>query len=87
MSLPRPSEDVVVQRVGEDLVLVHLKTNEIFALNATGARFWELLAQGKSRDEIEASLLFEYDVSREELEREIDSIVSQLKRHKMLHAV
>lgn len=86
MSLPRPHPDVVYQRVGDDLVLVHLKTNEIFALNPTAARFWELLAEERSRAEIEATLLGEYDVTPEQLKREIDGILGELTRQKMLHA-
>ena len=41
---------------------MHLKTNQIFALNATGARFWELFAAGGTRPEIEATMLAEFDV-------------------------
>lgn len=86
MTLPRPHDDVVSQRVGEDLVLVHLKTNEIFALNETGARFWELLAADRSREEIEEAMLSEYDVSQEELIAEIDRILAELVRQDMLRA-
>jgi len=86
MSLPRPHPDVVHQRVGDDLVLVHLKTNEIFALNPTAARFWELLTEDKSRAEIEETMLAEYDVSREQLRGEIDGIIGDLSTQKMLRA-
>jgi hypothetical protein len=82
--LPRPHEDVVSERVGEDLVLVHLGTNEIFALNTTGARFWELMAQGESREQIESRLLDEYDVGPAELAREIDQLLSELTRQQMV---
>jgi hypothetical protein len=84
MALPRPHEDVVYEQVGDDLVLVHLGTNEIFALNATAARFWELLVQGASREEIETRMLAEYAVSREELTQEIDGIIAQLRRQQMV---
>jgi len=60
------------------VVLVHLKTNRIFSLSPTGARFWELLSDGRTRHEIEAELLEEYDVSREEVTAEIDSLVRML---------
>ena len=86
MTLPRPHDDVVSQRVGEDLVLVHLKTNEIFALNETGARFWDLLVANRSREEIEEAMLSEYDVSQEELIAEIDQILIDLVRQDMLRA-
>ena len=79
-SLPTVNPDVVSQRVGEDVVLVHLKTNQIFALNETGARFWELLVEGRSRTEIERALHEEFDVDHEPLRHEIDALVADLAR-------
>ena len=60
-------------------MLVHLKTNRIFSLSPTGARFWELLSDGKSRTEIEAALLREYEVTPEAVSAEIDSLVRRWK--------
>ena len=54
--LPVPSPDVVARRVDDEVVLVNLQTNRIFALNSTGARFWELLEGGADRVEIEETL-------------------------------
>jgi hypothetical protein len=79
MTLPRPNPDVVHQRVGEEVVLVHLETNQIYALNETGARFWELLSQGKTRPEIESLLLDEFEVEPSELAQEIDALLSELE--------
>ena len=42
--------------VDDEVVLVNLQTNRIFALNPTGARFWELLEGGAGRAEIEETL-------------------------------
>jgi hypothetical protein len=84
VTLPTPHEDVVSERVGDDLVLVHLGTNEIFALNPTGARFWELLVAGGSRDAIEQQLLSEYEVDPTALRAEIDSMLGELARHEMV---
>jgi hypothetical protein len=60
-------------------VLVHLKTNRIFSLSPTGARVWELLSDGMTRPEIEAELLGEYAVSRDQISAEIDSLVGMLQ--------
>ena len=76
---PQPNPDVVYQRVGEELVLVHLKTNQIYALNETGARFWELLCEGRSRPEIESQMLEEFDVEPGELASEIDALLVELE--------
>jgi len=77
-ALPAPNPDVVSRRVGDEVVLVHLKTNRIFSLSPTGARFWELLSVGQSRTEIEAALLREYDATPEAVATEIDSLVRTL---------
>ena len=78
-ALPAPSPDVVSRRLGDEVVLVHLKTNRIFSLSPTGARLWELLSDGMSRPEIERRLQEEYDVSRETVGTEIDSLVTMLE--------
>ena len=41
-----PDPEVVTQRVEGETVLVHLETNEIYALNPTASRAWDLLATG-----------------------------------------
>ena len=84
-SLPSPNPDVASRRLGDEVVLVHLKTNRIFSLSPTGARFWELLSDGRTRPEIEAELLEEYDVSREEVTAEIDSLVRMLRTEDLVH--
>lgn len=81
-----PSPDVVSRRLGEEVVLVHLRTNRIFALSPTGARFWELLSAGGSRPEIEAELLGEYDVAPEALTAEIDSLLQALALERLVDA-
>jgi Coenzyme PQQ synthesis protein D (PqqD) len=76
--LPKPTADVVFKRVDQEGVLVNLRTNRIFTLTETGTRFWELLAAGNDRAEIERRLLDEYDVEKPALVAQIDSLVRDL---------
>ena len=73
-----PNPSVVSRRVHDEVVLVHLETNGIFALNATAARFWELIEKGCSRAEAEAQLAEMFDVEAAELNREVDECVKRL---------
>jgi hypothetical protein len=73
-----PTDDVVGQRLGEETVLVHLKTNRIFELSRTGGRFWELLQSENDRVQIQEQLLGEFDVSEQELTNEVDGLISSL---------
>jgi Coenzyme PQQ synthesis protein D (PqqD) len=76
--LPRPVPDVAYRELEGEMVLVHLGTNRIYSLNETGARFWELLAAGNERAEIERLLLAEFDVRPAELRQEIESMLGAL---------
>lgn len=78
VSGPRPSQDVVFRQLENETVLVHLRTNRIYALNPTGARFWELLAAGVDVSDIKAQLLREFEVGSEQLESEIDRLLRSL---------
>ena len=74
--IPNPS--VVSRRVHDEVVLVHLETNGIFALNATAARFWELIEAGCTRAQAEVQLAEIFDVEATELSREVDDCVKRL---------
>jgi hypothetical protein len=74
----RADPNVLSRKVGEETVLVQLDRNEVFALNVTGARFWELLSSGSSRAEAVDTMLIEFEVTRPELESEVESLVDEL---------
>ena len=77
--LPEPHPDVVFQNVQDDVVLVHLGTSAIYALNRTGARFWELLTAGRSRTDVVRILAEEFATDAAVVEREIDEMIHALK--------
>jgi hypothetical protein len=79
-----PSQDVVGQRLGDEVVLVSLETNRIFELNRTGARFWELLQSENDRGRIEAQLLEEFEVTEEELSAEVDRLIKSLNDEELV---
>jgi hypothetical protein len=82
--LPRPSRDVVYEELADEVVLVHLGTNRIFSLNATGARLWQLLAAGHSASEIREQLSREFEVDPAELETEIDRLLAALSAESLV---
>lgn len=78
-NLPRPSEHVASERVGDELVLVHLHTNQVYAFNETGMRVWELLATCHDREELERVLEAEYDASSDEIAQSVDVALDDLR--------
>ena len=80
----RPDPDVLVKRVGDEIVLVHLETNRIFELNRTAAFLWDALATGSTQAELEERLALEFDVERDELAREIDELLGQFTSERLI---
>lgn len=80
----RPSNDVISRQVGDERVLVHLQSNEMYSLNATGARAWELLSDGQDEDAIAATLSDEYDIDRGAAQRELDTLLADFERHHLV---
>lgn len=71
-----PSPDAIATRVGDEIVLVHLDTDQIYSLNPTGARIWELVCEVADRAEIARRMLAEFDVAPAELEAAIDELLA-----------
>ena len=73
------SPDTVYNILDDQSVLINVRTNELYELNRTGTRFWELLSAGHSRAQIRQLMLQEFDVDEVVLDREIDSLVASLQ--------
>ena len=82
----RPSPDVVVRRLGEAGVLVHLSSNRIFELNETGVRIWECLVEGLPRTAILERLRDEFAVEAHEAAQDLDAFVRDLRQEQFLLA-
>jgi hypothetical protein len=83
----RVSADVVAQRMGDEVVLVHLGTNRIFDLSPTAARFWELVSAGTTVGGACRQILGEYAVGEAELAREVQALVGALTGEALLTVV
>jgi hypothetical protein len=75
-----PAPDVVARRMGEEMVLINMRTNKIYRLNHTGARFFELLSLSPTRDlgEIKSQLAGEFGVTEESVRGEMTSLLRRL---------
>jgi len=80
----RPSPQVVARTVGDGAVLVHLQTNRIYELNATGSRIWELIQSGASDSEVVQLLSADFAVSAEVADRDYKALLTDLEREGVL---
>jgi len=82
----RPSQGVVAREMGSAAVVIHLESNRIFELNATGARIWSMLEQGLDRDGICVRLREEFDTPGDDLEQTVDDLLADLLREGLIGA-
>ena len=75
---------VVTRRVRDELVIVDLESGTYFGLDSVGARAWELMAAGLPPSRICDRMHEEYDVDREELERDIADLVAALVERRLI---
>jgi coenzyme PQQ synthesis protein D (PqqD) len=80
----RVNADVLWQRLDDEVIVIQLKTDHIYSLNHTGARLWELLADGKDLPSIRIELENEFSVSPDKLATEIEDTLSLLVSEQLL---
>jgi len=75
--IARGSEHVEAQMAGQT-VMMSIPRGKYFALEGTGQRIWECLAEPASVGSIVDRLVAEYDVDRERCVEEVIAFVSEL---------
>lgn len=84
----RTTDRVAVREVAEELVLLDLEDGEFFVARGIGPRVWELLAAGRSTDEIVEQILERYDeVDRNQVIRDLDSFVAAVEERGLVEEV
>ena len=69
---------VMARQVGEETVILDLASGTYFGLDPVGARIWELLGEGRALADVCEVMLDEYEVSRDELERDLSELLDTL---------
>ena len=65
-------------------VLIHLGTNQIYDLNQTGFRVWQLLQEGLDYSTLLAQIAQEFDVDQPQLAEEVDTLLAHLSAEHLL---
>jgi len=72
------SEDVLSQVIRDETVLLDLKTEQYYGLDDVGSRIWALIKKGASRGDMVTVLAREYQVSEDELHKDVELFISSL---------
>jgi len=62
---------VMVRVVGDETVILDLANGTYYGLDPVGACIWQLMAEGQTLAEICEAMLEKYEVTRENIERDV----------------
>jgi len=80
------SAEVVAREVGDETMLLDLASGTYFGLDPVGARFWQLLEEGKTPAEACAAMEGEYDVAPDVLARDLEALLADFAANGLIRA-
>lgn len=87
MKTVRTHADVVLQRVGEEAVLLDLNSGTYYELNPMARRIIELLNESGDPAKVASALEQEFEVQPEELDSDLKSLLNQLEANGLLQTI
>jgi hypothetical protein len=81
---PTIPSQVMARQVGNETVILDLGSGTYFGLDPVGARIWQLIGEGKTLAEICDTMLDEYEVTRDDLERDVVELADKLLEQKLI---
>lgn len=81
---PTIPAQVMSRVVGDETVILDLAGGTYYGLDPVGARIWQLMGEGRSLGEICDTMLDEYEVTREALQRDVIELTEKLLEQKLI---
>ena len=69
---------VMARTVGNETVILDLASGTYYGLDPVGARMWQLMTEGQTLAQLCTQMLDEYEVSQEDIERDVLALVQTL---------
>jgi hypothetical protein len=76
--------DVMFRIIGDEAVILNLKTELYLGLDPVGTRIWTVLNGAPSIQAAYESLLFEYGVEPERLRQDLDELLDKLLKQRLI---
>lgn len=81
-------DDFVTSELEDDsLVMMCLEKNAYYGLESVGKRIWEMLEEKTSTGKIIDELMSEFDVDKEQCEKDVLSLLSDLQKENIIVVV
>ena len=88
----RPAGDVVVRRVGDESVIVPIRSrvgdlDSLFTLNDVASRVWELLDGRRPLDSVVETICDEFEVTTDVAAKDVEELIRTLEQAHLVEAV
>ena len=80
----RVSEQVHYARMGDQIILVDMRSGRYLGLDEVGTAVWTLIEQRMTRGAIVDRVHADYDVPRDVLERDVDRLLDDLLQRRLI---
>lgn len=74
----RQSDEVLMQEVGDEVVLLDLASERYFGLDPVGARVWVLISAEPCLDKVHAELCDEFEAESDRIRDDLLALIRQL---------
>jgi len=78
------STQAISRAVGDETVILDLESGAYFGLDPVGAQLWALIGEGNSFGELCEIMIEMYDVEHDRLERDIEALVAELAKSRLI---
>jgi len=75
---------VMARMIGDETVILDLANGTYYGLDPVGARIWQLMAEGLTLAQICKVMLANYEVTREDIERDVSALSQTLLEKKLV---
>ncbi len=77
----------LVQKVGEECVVLHMESGRYLSLDAIGTRMLDLFCEHGEVETIVSTMLQEYDVAEEQLRRDLEGLLEKLVQNGLVQRI
>lgn len=77
-------KDIDTTDLNGDVVMMDLEEGRYFSLNSVGSRIWELIGEPVEINKVVDSLLEEYEIDRDECEKNVLEFLGKLDTAKII---
>ena len=75
---------IMIQKIDDELLLMDANTHLFYELNATAASLWKIMEQYDDFEDVMTEMLECFEVSREELESDLQNFILSLHEQGMI---